>query len=191
MQRVQMDVLGPLPRTKRKNQYIITAIDVATRYLFVKAVPRARSKETIEFLKEIIPEKGLMQIIQTDNGKNFISDEFNEILQKYNIKHITATSYHPQSQGLIERSNKTLSKRLRIYCKNPSEWDEELKSIILTINSNINKTTKKSPFFLMHGFEPRMALNNKWKLSHRGHYLLVKNKAKQEQGFIESKGSQN
>ena len=165
MQRIQMDVLGPLPKTKRKNQFIITAIDVTTRYLFAKAVPRARSKETIEFLKEIIHEKGLMQIIQTDNGKNFISEEFREELQKYSIKHITSTPYHPQSQGLIERNNKTLSERLRIYCKDPSEWDLELKSIVMSINANINKTTKRSPFFLMHGFEPRTILNNKWKLS--------------------------
>jgi PREDICTED: similar to orf len=50
-------------------------------------------------------------------------------------------------------------------CKDPSEWDLELKSIVMSINSNINKTTKRSPFLLMHGFEPRTTLNNKWKLS--------------------------
>lgn len=88
-----------------------------------------------------------------------------EALQKYNIKHIKSTPYHPQSQGLIERSNKTLSEKLRIYCQDPTEWDLDLKFILLAINISINKTTRKSPFFLMHGFEPKPTLNNKWRLS--------------------------
>ena len=165
MDRLQMDVLGPLPKTKNRNQFIITAVDVATRYLFAKAIPRVRTRETIEFLKEIFSEKGLIRILQTDNGKNFTSTEFTQFLKKYHVKHVKSTPYHPQSQGLVERNNKTLNERLRIYCKDPNEWDVELKEIVLAINSNINKTTKRSPFYLMHGFEPRFSLNNMWNTS--------------------------
>jgi len=162
MERLQVDIIEPLPKSKNKNPFTVTAVDVATRYLFAKSIPRARAKETIEFLEDIFNEKGVARIIQSDNGKNFVSSEFKEFVKKYNIKHVTSTSYHLQSQGLVERSNKTLRERLRIYCKDPLEWDVDLKPIVLAINSSINKTTRKSPFYLMHGFEPRSVLNNKW-----------------------------
>jgi hypothetical protein len=63
---------------------------------------------------------------------------------------------------MTERMNKTLCERLRIYCNQIDNWDENLKELILGINSNINKVTRKSPFYLMHIFEPRVRLMNEW-----------------------------
>jgi len=57
MEKIQIDILGPIPETRRRNKYIITAIDTCTRYLFAQALKRIRAEETIEFLKNIISEK--------------------------------------------------------------------------------------------------------------------------------------
>ena len=141
-----MDILGPLPETKLRHKYIITAIDTCARYLFAQALKRIRTKETIEFLKIIFNEKGIPRIIQTDNGKNFVSTEFQDFLKLYSI-------IHPQFQGMVERMNKTLCERLRIYCQQIEGWDLKLKKVILGINLNKKNITRKSPFYFMHGFE--------------------------------------
>lgn len=65
---------------------------------------------------------------------------------------------------MVERMNKTLCERLRIYCQQIEEWDSKLKEVIMGINSNINKITRKSPFYLVHGFEPRTRSLNEWNI---------------------------
>jgi len=159
-----MDILGPLPETKLRHKYIITAIDTCTCYLFAQALKRIRIEETIKFLKIIFSEKGILRVIQTDNGKNFVSTEFQDFLKLYSIIHKRSIYFHPQSQGMVERMNKTLCERLRIYCQQIEEWDLKLKEIIMGINSNINKIARKSLFYLMHGFEQRTRLINEWNI---------------------------
>jgi hypothetical protein len=65
---------------------------------------------------------------------------------------------------MIERMNKTLCERLRIYCQQIDNWDENTKELIIGINSSINKITQKSPLYLMHEFEPRVRLLNEWNI---------------------------
>lgn len=99
-EKIQTDILEPLPETKRRNKYVITTIDTCTRYLFVQAL--------IEFLKNVFSKKGIPRIIQTDNGKNFISIIFQDFLKLYGIIHKRSTYFHPQTQEIVKRMNKTL-----------------------------------------------------------------------------------
>ena len=114
MERIQVDVMGPYPKSRQKNRFIIVAVDAFSRYIMAKAVPQARSIETINFLQDLINQYGLPQTIQTDNGKNFVSQQFKDFTKKYTIRHITSALYNPKAQGLVERTNRTLSDRLRI-----------------------------------------------------------------------------
>lgn len=60
-----------------------------------------------------------------------MSQQFKDFIKKYTIGHITSALYNPQAQGLVERTNRTLSDRLRIYTKDSSEWDVKLGAIVL------------------------------------------------------------
>ena len=62
--------------------------------------------------------------------------------------------------------NKTLCKKLRIYCQNIEDWDTHSKDIVKEsmLEININKVTRKSLFYLMHEFEPRLRLLNEWEI---------------------------
>ena len=163
MERIQVDVMGPYPKSRPRNRFIIVAVDAFSRYIMAKAVPQARSIETINFLQDLINQYGLPQTIQTDNGKNFVSQQFKDFTKKYTIRHIASALYNPKEQDLVEKTNRTLSDRRRIYTKDSSEWDAKLGAIVFAINTNVNKITKETPFYLMHGFEPRTILDNQWK----------------------------
>lgn len=51
---------------------------------------------------------GLPKIVQTDQGSNFMSRVFKQVLTQLNIKHHVASAYHPESQGTLERFHQTL-----------------------------------------------------------------------------------
>ena len=63
--------------------------------------------------------------------------------------HRIASAYHPQTNGLIERFNRTLQDSLRKCCTNCEEWDLALPSVLFAIRTCFQKSTKYSPFELM------------------------------------------
>jgi hypothetical protein len=71
-QKISIDIIGPLPITKRGNKYIITAMDYFTKWLEVKALKTANAEEVLKFIyKEIICRHGYPQKILTDRENHF------------------------------------------------------------------------------------------------------------------------
>lgn len=97
------------------HRYIIAAIDYLTKYVEVKAIKTQTSSEIALFLyEEIITRHGCISILITDNGRPMISDLVNTtVCKKFGIRHKTISPYHFQSQGLIERFNRTLDSCLK------------------------------------------------------------------------------
>ena len=80
--------------------------------------------------------------IQTDNGTSYTGKEFKEMCQKYNIKHITSLPYRPQSNGLVERNNKTIRNALQSYFMGYKEtWDLYLALIVFSMNDTENRSS--------------------------------------------------
>lgn len=160
MQRLQIDVVGSFPPSRSGNEYIITVLDMHSGYSWAKAVKRTTATDLIKFMKQIIYEKGLPTILHSDNGRNFVSQQFQRFLESQGIKHVRSTYYHPQSQGRVERLNGIVGERLRTSTKVQDLWDEDLPSIIFKLNMQPLSADRPSPFFLMNGFEPRTLSNN-------------------------------
>ena len=68
---------------------------------------------------------GIPEEIQTDKGSNFLSHLFQQVLQEFNVRHVTSSAYHPASQGALERFHQTL-KRMLTACsvEETKQWDE-------------------------------------------------------------------
>ena len=96
---------------KDKFPYILTCIDHFSKYAW--AIP-IKNKEAITVRNAIanVFIQGHPEIIQSDNGKEFINKILDEYLSGINITHIYGSPYHPQSQGAIEAFNKTVQKAL-------------------------------------------------------------------------------
>ena len=156
-----LDAISPLPETPEGNKYIQVAIDRFSR--FCVAYPTAdltAHRTAYEFVKNVVCQHGVPGSIQTDNGTSYTGKEFKEMCQKYNIKHITSSPYRPQSNGLVERNNKTIGNALRSYCmSNQETWDLYLPSIVFSMNNTENRSTGYSPFFLTYGRNPKTVLD--------------------------------
>lgn len=138
-------------------RYIIAGIDYLTKYVEAKPMRFQTSSEVALFLyEEIICRHGCPTIIVTDNGKPFLSDLVRQVCRSYSIIHKTTTPYNPQSNGLIERFNRTLGQILqRRLDDEKKDWDQYLPAVLFAYRSMKQATTKHSPFSLMYGYEPK------------------------------------
>ena len=106
-------------------RYIIAAIDYLTKYVEAKPMRFQTASEIAIFLyEEVICRHGCPTIIVSDNGKPFLSDLIRKVCQNYSIIHKTTTPYNPQSNGLIERFNRTLGQILQKRSEDEKkDWD--------------------------------------------------------------------
>lgn len=95
---------------------------------------------------------GCPQKFITDNGTNFISEAMKVVCQRLGIRKVETSVEHPQSDGLVERMNRTIKTGLGLYCeKNPTDWDIYLPFVTFAINTSKQKSTGYSPFQIMFG----------------------------------------
>ncbi|GFS71567.1 retrovirus-related Pol polyprotein from transposon 17.6 [Trichonephila clavipes] len=114
--RIGIDLLGRFPKSAHGNKWIIVCTDYSTRYAITKALPTAEVAEIAKFLlEEIVFRHGAPRVIITDRGAVFRSRLVSSLVDLCNIDHRFTTAYHPQTNGLTERFNKTLADMLSMY----------------------------------------------------------------------------
>ena len=129
--RVAMDIVGPLPRTKSDNRYILVMCDYATRYPEAIPVKAVDVEHIAEELVRIFTRVGIPEEILTDQGSNFTSQLQSEIYQLLHVHPIQTSPYHPQTDGLVERFNKTLKTMLRkVAAEDQQDWDKWLPCLL-------------------------------------------------------------
>jgi hypothetical protein len=106
---IGIDIVGPLPRTVSGKKYIVVAMDYFTKWPEAKALEEANAKEVSIFIYEdIICRHGCPHKILTDRGSHFNNQMVRELMEKFRVKHGFSTPYHPKTNGLVERFNKTM-----------------------------------------------------------------------------------
>ena len=149
-ERLQVDILGPLPLTKLGNRYIVVFIDSFTKW--VEAFPTSSiTAATIAemFYKEIICRFGCPRSILSDRGKQFDCQLFKELCQLTNTTQLLTSGYNPRCNGLVERMNSTILTSISSYVSShKKDWDIFWPGLIHACRCSIHPTTKESPFFL-------------------------------------------
>lgn len=158
-QKIQIDCVGPLPVTKARNVYILTVLCTATRYPEAFALRNIKATTICETLKDFFSHYGFPIIIQTDQGSNFMSNQFEQLLKELGVKHVTSTPYHPMSQGAIEKFHCSLKTMLRTFCQNnEKDWDKILPMLLFAVRDCVNESLGFTPFELVFGHEIRNPL---------------------------------
>ena len=85
-------------------------------------------------------------MIQSDQGTNFTSTLFSQVLKELGVKHNLSSAYHAQSQGALGRFHQTLKSLLRSYCVELSQdWEEGLPWLLLAARGVLQESTGFSP----------------------------------------------
>jgi hypothetical protein len=114
--RIAMDFVGPFPTTKNGNKYILVISDYFTKWVEAFPTKDQTAMTVVDILdKYWIPTKGCPQKMHSDKGSAFISKIMTALSEVYGIEKTTTTSYHPMSNGLVERFNQTMEKMFRCF----------------------------------------------------------------------------
>ena len=157
MERVAVDIVGPLPRTDNGIIYILSAIDYFTKWPEAYALPDQES-ETVAgaLLGGIFSRFGVPDTLHSDQGRNFESRVFAAMCSRLGIQKTRTTPLRPQSDGLVERLHRTLGQQLAILTsKHQRNWDEHLPLVLMACRSAVQESTACTPALLMLGRELR------------------------------------
>ena len=159
-QRIAMDVVGPLPRTQKGNRFILVLSDYATRYPEAIPLRSVTAAKVAEALIDVFARHGIPDEVLTDQGANFTSTLLGELYSLIGIKAIRTSPYHPQTDGLVERFNKTLKSMLRKVLEGEKRnWDKMLPYVLFAYREVPQATVGFSPFELLYGREVRGPLD--------------------------------
>ncbi|UYV82546.1 hypothetical protein LAZ67_21002737, partial [Cordylochernes scorpioides] len=161
LEKIGMDLLGRFPPTKDGNRWVIVCTDYLTKYAVTKAIPTGGAVEVAKFMvNDVVLKHGAPRELITDQGRSFQAKVVNELTKMCGMSHYFTTAYHPQTNSLTERLNKTLVDMLSMYVDvNQKNWDSVLPFITFAYNTARQETTGFSPFFLVHGREAETMLD--------------------------------
>lgn len=149
---VSCDLIGPLPRSKRGYKYILVVVDIFSKFTFAIPLRKATSIPICNAIEEhLFLMFGQPMSLICDNGPQFKSREFKNLLSSYKVRQIFTANYHAQANP-TERVNKTLETMIRCYISdNHCEWDKHLPKLSCAIRTQIHESTGYSPYFVVFG----------------------------------------
>ena len=161
LQLVAVDLLGPLPESSQKNSYVLVVSDYFTRWTEAYALPNQEAGTVAKKLvDEFLFRFSLPEQLHSDQGRQFESRIIKELAHLLQIRKTRTTPYHPQSDGLVERFNRTLLAMLSTaVADHPWDWEDQLRSLCYAYNSSVHASTGYTPFFLMFGRQARLPVD--------------------------------
>ncbi|KII66883.1 Retrovirus-related Pol polyprotein [Thelohanellus kitauei] len=145
-----------------KSIYIFVFVSGYTKWVEAVAVPyQSASTAAKALINSIIYRFGIPRRIHSDQGANFESQLYADLCRCLGIQKSHTTPYHPMSNGLTERFNKTIKELLRIAVSEVDidRWDENLEQVLFAIRASISSSTKFSPAKLVYGCELRLPID--------------------------------
>jgi hypothetical protein len=151
-EKLYLDIVGPLPLTENGMKYILTCQDNLSKYFIAIPLQNQTTEEVVDAFVKNILIYGIPTEIVTDQGANFMGDIFKRICKLFKIEKICTTAYHPESNGALERTHKTLANYLRCFCDTKvNNWDQWLPFACFTYNTTPHTITKYTPYEILFG----------------------------------------
>ncbi|XP_063955624.1 uncharacterized protein LOC135154209 [Lytechinus pictus] len=158
--KVAMDIVGPLPRTKKGNRFILVVCDYSTRYPEAVPLSSIEAEKVADESVKIFSRVGIPEEILSEQGANFMSHLMKQLCASLGIKQMRTSPYHPQANGLVERFNASLKNMLKPYClERDATWDDLIPFMLFAYREVPQESTGSSPFELLYGHRVRGPLD--------------------------------
>lgn len=156
-QMISSDLMGPFPRSTKQNRYLLVISDYFTKFTLIFPLRQATAKAVVRHMEEVILMYGAPQLVRCDNGTQYTSHEFRELLEKYESKALYNPHYHPQVNP-TERVNRVMKTMIASYVNaNHRHWDKHLHELGFALRSANHEVTGYTPNFLNFGREVRLS----------------------------------
>ena len=152
---VAVDVLEISPPSDRGNTKVLVVGDTFTRYVWACPMKDERADTVAQLLlDEWILRFGPPERLLSDQGKPFVSRVLRHLCEKVGTRKIFTSPYHPQTDGFVERFNRTICRDLSAYVAfHERDWDEHLPMACFRYNTSVHDSTGLTPFKAVFGVE--------------------------------------
>ena len=120
----------------------LTVIDVASNFAIWRALRSESAQEVTQNMRQIITEFGPPQVLLSDNGTVFRSQQMDILLREWEINHQFSSAYRPQGNGVAERSHRTVKRAARRMGRSVAE-------AVFWVNNTKSGSKGRSPFELL------------------------------------------
>ncbi|GFU93297.1 retrovirus-related Pol polyprotein from transposon 412 [Trichonephila clavipes] len=157
-ERIAFDILGSLPRSSDGNNNILVVMDCYTKWPEAYLIPDQEASTVAEVLvQNWISRFGVPLQLHSDQGRNFDSPVCKRLCEILAIDKTKTTALHPQSDGMVERFNRTILNSLSLLVSsNQQDWDKKLPFFLLAYRSAVHETTGYSPSEMLFGRDFRL-----------------------------------
>ncbi|GJT29659.1 reverse transcriptase domain-containing protein [Tanacetum coccineum] len=160
--------MGPFP-SLRGNKYILVAVDYLSKWVEAKALPTNDARVVVKFLKSFFTRFGTPRAIISDRGTHFCNDKFAKVVSKYGVTHRLSTTYHPQTSGQVEVSNRGLKRILeRTVGENRASWSDRLDDALWEFRTAYKTPIGCTPYKLVYGKPCHLPIE----LEHKAYWAL-------------------
>ena len=151
LETISMDVVGPLPVSNQGNKYIITMMDLFSRWPAAYPVADMTAETVVRCIKTWGGDFGYPESVLTDRGTNFASEVFAKACKALHLNHVMTTAYRPQTNGMLERLHYTLKSGLATYPVD--DWDNWVGDIVAAYRATPHTETRETPGYIFLGRE--------------------------------------
>ncbi len=150
---LQIDWVGPLPRSTRGNNYFLTVVCEFTKWIECLPAPNDTAETTACLLmNHIFSRFGLPLRVNSDRGTHFTAEIMQEVWKLLGIQAKLHISHHPISSAQVERANRTVVSMLKKYvATNQKDWDIKLPLVLMAAWAIPHQSTGVPQFTLMTG----------------------------------------
>ena len=148
--RIHIDFAGPF-----ENNMWLIVVDAYTKWLEIIRMKSTTAAPTCAKLREIFARFGVPRVIVSDNGPQFVSEEFKAFCKMNLIQHITSTPYHAKTNGLAERAVRTFKERMLAAKSTVPDINTRLQKFLLCYRNTPQKSTGRPPSELLLGHRLR------------------------------------
>ena len=168
---VAMDHIPSLPRTNKGNTELLIWIDLFSGYVIARA-SASRTAQTIAggYEECVFRRFGASEAIRHDREPGFMSDFFRAFNRIVGQRQKATMAYRPQANGTAERMVQTLTHALKMYVADVDQrdWDEYAERLTFAINTAQDRIRGDTPFYLIHGWDPKSTLEATLPLGNTG-----------------------
>src|SRR6266542_5593532 len=146
-----IDIVGSLPQTEDGYRYIVIAMDYFLRWPEARPLIHANARQVTKFIyEEIIYRFGASRVLQSNRRTHFVNEVIQELTDKFQIRHSLSSPYHPQSNELVERFNRTLCEGLAKVAEIINDWDTYIQPVLFSYQTCELRITGQPPFTLVY-----------------------------------------
>ena len=145
--------MGPFPIGVRQLKFLVVGIDYFTKWVEAEALAIIMEKNILSFFwRNIICRFGIPRVLVSNNGKQFDNSVFRDFCSKLDIKNHYSSPAHPQANGQVEVTNRSLLKIIKTRLDGAKGiWSDELPSIMWAYQTIARTPTGETPFRLAYG----------------------------------------